>query len=151
LDELDEITKKIYDRMLNKINKPLNTVPEPKVQVPDKPAVINDNNIDSAIVVINDDNIDSAIGRYPLFILDFCAEWCGPCRTLGPRIEELAQEMKGSVVFGKINVDKNMHAANKYRISAIPTMVVFKNGKLVDKIIGAYPKATLAAKLRKYL
>jgi len=112
---------------------------EPSVQFPDKP------------VVITDETMDAAAAQYPVFILDCWAEWCGPCRTIGPIIEELAREMKGKVVFGKLNVDQNMQTANKHRISAIPTMLVFKNGKLVDKIIGAYPKATLAGKIQKYL
>ena len=138
MDELDEIRKKKMERMMNEINKPQET-PEPKVQLPDKPVVVSDN------------DIDSAIGQYPLLILDCWAEWCGPCRMVAPVIEQLAQEMKGSVVFGKLNVDENMKTANKYRISAIPTMLVFKNGKLIDKIVGAYPKGALASKIQKYL
>jgi len=136
LDELDEIRKKKMEKMMSEMNKPGE---EPEVQLPDKP------------VVINDGSIDSAVGQYPLFILDCWAEWCGPCRMVGPVIEQLAKEMKGSVVFGKLNVDENMKTANKYRISAIPTMLVFKNGKLIDKIVGAYPKAALASKIQKYL
>lgn len=136
MDELDEIRKKKMEKMMSEMNKPGE---EPEVQLPDKP------------VVINDGSIDSAVGQYPLFILDCWAEWCGPCRMVGPVIEQLAKEMKGSVVFGKLNVDENMKTANKYRISAIPTMLVFKNGKLIDKIVGAYPKAALASKIQKYL
>ncbi len=139
MDELDEIRKKKMERMMNEMNKPPQGTPEPKVQLPDKP------------VVINDASIDSAVSQYPLFILDCWAEWCGPCRMVGPVIEELAREMKGSVVFGKLNVDENMRTANKYRISAIPTLLVFKNGKLIDKIVGAYPKAAMVSKIQKYL
>ncbi len=136
MDELDEIRKKKMERMMSEMNKPRG---EPNIQLPDKP------------VVIDDGSIDSAVGQYPLFILDCWAEWCGPCRMVGPVIEELAREMKGTVVFGKLNVDENMKTANKYRISAIPTMLVFKNGKLIDKIVGAYPKAALGNKIQKYL
>lgn len=139
MDELDEIKKKKMERMMDEMNKPHQGTLEPKVQFPDKP------------VVINDGSIDSAVSQYHLFILDCWAEWCGPCRMVGPVIEELAREMKGGVVFGKLNVDENMRTANKYRISAIPTMLVFKNGKLIDKIVGAYPKAALASKIQKYL
>ena len=88
---------------------------------------------------------------YPIFILDCWAEWCGPCRTIGPIIEQLASEMKGKVVFGKLNIDENMQTANKYRISAIPTLMIFKNGKLIDKLVGAYPKPALVAKIQKFL
>jgi thioredoxin 1 len=63
----------------------------------------------------------------------------------------MAKELKGKAVFGKLNVDENMQTANKYRISAIPTLLIFKNGKLLDKLVGAYPKATLAGKIQKYL
>jgi thioredoxin 1 len=135
LDELDEIKKRKMEKMMSDMKKSA----EPSVQFPDKP------------VVITDDTVDAAAAQYPVFILDCWAEWCGPCRTIGPIIEELAREMKGKVVFGKLNVDQNMQTANRHRISAIPTMLVFKNGKLVDKIIGAYPKATFAGKIQKYL
>ena len=66
-------------------------------------------------------------------------------------IEELAAEMKGRVVFGKLNVDENPQTANRFRISAIPTLMVFKDGKLIDKLVGAYPKPSLVAKIQKYL
>ncbi len=135
MDDLEEIKKKKMEKMMSEMNKP----PAPIVQFPSKP------------VVITDDTIDSAASQYPLFIVDCWAEWCGPCRMLGPIIEEMAREMTGKVVFGKLNVDENMKTANRHRISAIPTMLVFKNGKLVDKLVGAYPKASLSAKIQKYL
>jgi thioredoxin 1 len=70
---------------------------------------------------------------------------------IGPIIEELAAEMKGRVVFGKLNVDENPQTANRFRISAIPTLMIFKDGKLIDKLVGAYPKPSLVAKIQKYL
>lgn len=139
MDELDEIRKKKLENMTSDASKASNPEPKVQLQYPDKP------------VVVNDSNIDSAVGQYPLFILDCWAEWCGPCRMLGPIIEELAREMKGKIVFGKLNVDENMKTSNKYRISAIPTMLVFSNGQLIDKLIGAYPKAALTSKIQKYL
>lgn len=135
MDELDEIRKKKMEKMMSDTNK----TPEPGIQYPDKP------------VVVNDSTVDSAASQYPIFILDCWAEWCGPCRMIAPVLEEMARELKGKAVFGKLNVDENMQTANKYRISAIPTLLIFKNGKLVDRQIGALPKATLAAKIQKYL
>ena len=135
MDELDEIRKKKMEKMMSEKNEPSAL----SLQYPDKP------------VVITDATVDSAVGQYPIFILDCWAEWCGPCRTIGPIIEELAKEMKGKAVFGKLNVDENMQTANKYRISAIPTLLIFKNGKLIDKLLGAFPKATLAARVQEYL
>jgi thioredoxin 1 len=135
LDELEEIKRKKMEQMKKEMNAPA----KPILELPDKP------------VVVTDATIDAAASQYPLFILDCWAEWCGPCRTIGPIIEQLAKEMKGKVVFGKLNVDENMQTANKYRISAIPTLMVFKDGKLIDKLVGAYPKPALAAKIQRFL
>jgi thioredoxin 1 len=135
LDELEEIKRKKMEQM----KKDMNTSAKPFVELPDKP------------IKVTDATIDSATSQYPIFILDCWAEWCGPCRTIGPIIEQLASEMKGKVVFGKLNVDENMQTANKHRISAIPTLMIFKNGKLIDKIVGAYPKPALTAKILKLL
>ena len=135
MDELDEIRKKKLEKMMEDMKKPS----EPAIQYPNKP------------IIITDKDLETAVSQYPLLILDCWAEWCGPCRMIGPIIEDLAKEMSGKVVFGKLNVDQNMATANKFRISAIPTMLVFKNGKLVDKIVGAYPKGALTARIQKYL
>ncbi|MEI8003504.1 MAG: thioredoxin [Methanothrix sp.] len=135
MDELDEIKRKKMEQMKKEMNKPA----QPFVELPDKP------------VVVTDATIDAAASQYPVFILDCWAQWCGPCRTIGPIIEQLATEMKGKAVFGKLNVDENMQTANKYNISAIPTLMIFKNGKLIDKLVGAYPKPALTAKIQKFL
>ncbi len=135
MDELDEIRKKKMEMMKNDMSRPV----QPSIELPGKP------------VVVTDANLDAATSQYPLFVLDCWAEWCGPCRMIGPIIEQLAGEMKGKAVFGKLNVDENMQTANKYRISAIPTLMIFKDGKLIDRIVGAYPKPALAAKISKFL
>jgi thioredoxin 1 len=135
LDEVDEIRKKKMEKLMREQSKP----EQPKVEYPNKP------------IVLADATIDAAVSQYPLLIVDCWAEWCGPCRMIAPMIEEFAKEFGGRAVFGKLNVDENMQTSNKYRISAIPTLLVFKNGKLVDKLIGAYPKPTLAGKIKKYL
>ena len=135
MDELEEIKKKKMEKMMTDMNK----ANEPVIELPGKP------------IVVTDATLEKAANQYPILILDCWAEWCGPCRMIGPIIEELAGEMKGKVVFGKLNVDENIQTANKYKISAIPTLMVFKNGKLIDKLVGAYPKTTLTGKIQKYL
>jgi len=80
-------------------------------------------------------------------LVDFWAEWCGPCRMVGPVVEELSKEYEGKAVVGKVNVDQNSNISANYGIRNIPTLLYFKNGILVDKQVGVVPKATLAAKL----
>jgi thioredoxin 1 len=81
-------------------------------------------------------------------MVDFWAEWCGPCRMVGPVVEELAKEYDGKAVIGKLNVDENAQVSMKYGIRSIPTILFFKNGELVDRSVGAVPKANLAQKLQ---
>ena len=82
-----------------------------------------------------------------LTLVDFWAEWCGPCRMVGPAVEELAKEYEGKVVVGKVNVDHNPQISVKFGIRNIPALLFFKNGEIVDKQIGAVPKSVLAGKL----
>lgn len=81
-------------------------------------------------------------------LVDFWAEWCGPCRMVGPIVEELSKDFDGKAVVGKVNVDLNSQISANYGIRNIPTLLIFKNGEIVDKQVGAVPKATLAAKLQ---
>lgn len=84
-------------------------------------------------------------------LVDFWAEWCGPCRMVGPVVEELANDYDGKAVVGKVNVDQNPEVAAKYGIRSIPTILFIKNGEVVDKSVGAVPKTALAAKLDSQL
>jgi thioredoxin 1 len=84
-------------------------------------------------------------------LIDFWAEWCGPCRMVGPVVEELAKDYEGKAVVGKVNVDENPEISVRYGIRNIPALLFFKNGEIVDKQIGAVPKSVLNEKLEKQL
>jgi thioredoxin 1 len=84
-------------------------------------------------------------------IVDFWAEWCGPCRLIGPFVAELAAEYDGKAVIGKLNVDENSNVTSQFGIRNIPTVLFFKNGEIVDKQVGATTKASLEAKLKALL
>ncbi|MBL6964531.1 MAG: thioredoxin [Bacteroidetes bacterium] len=84
-------------------------------------------------------------------LVDFWAEWCGPCRMIGPIVEDLGKELEGQLKVGKLNVDQEPAIAQKYGIRNIPTLLVFKNGEVADKIVGAIPKPMLLKKIQPHL
>jgi len=85
-----------------------------------------------------------------LTVIDFWAEWCGPCRAIGPVIEELAKEYDGSVNVGKVNVDQNPQLSINYGITSIPAILFVKGGQVVDKLVGAQPKAQFVKKIEAH-
>lgn len=101
-------------------------------------------------VKLNDQNFDEFIEKYDVALIDCWADWCGPCKMLEPIIEELAEEMAGEVAFGKLDVDENGGKSGEYGVTSIPTLLMFKDGELVDKLIGAMPKDALKQNLEKY-
>jgi thioredoxin 1 len=102
-------------------------------------------------IKISDADINDHISNFNTLIIDCWAPWCGPCRILGPIIDELAKELQGQIVFGKLNVDENQQTSLKYGIMSIPSLLVFKNGVLIDTIVGAMPKPMLKAKITLYM
>ncbi|NJL14583.1 MAG: thioredoxin [Microscillaceae bacterium] len=103
-------------------------------------------------VEINDANFDELVKNTDqLVMIDFWAEWCGPCKMLTPIVEELAGDYEGKALIGKVNVDENMMVSSTYGIRNIPTLLFFKNGEVVDKQVGYVPKSVLAQKLESNL
>jgi len=135
IDELAQIKKKKLEELKQQYEPGGNSMEN----MPDTP------------VEMTDADLDENTNKYDTVVVDCWAPWCGPCRMIHPIVEELAQELKGQVVFGKLNVDNNQATAMKYGIMSIPSLLVFKNGKLVDRIVGAMPKPMLKAKLAPHL
>ena len=102
-------------------------------------------------LTITDDNFDSTVKANALLVVDFWAPWCGPCRMVGPVIEQLAAEYAGKVIFGKMNVDGNKVVPNSFDVLSIPTLILFHNGKPVERIVGAYPKAHIEATFKRHI
>jgi thioredoxin 1 len=105
-----------------------------------KPVEVTDSNFQNEVL-----NSDKPV------LLDFWAEWCGPCKMIAPLVEELAKEYDGKLKVGKVDVDSNQQTSMQYGIRSIPTLLIFKGGKVVDQLVGAVPKRMLAEKISKHL
>jgi len=133
--EIEEIKQKMMEEMMRKAGSGAsggNGWPEKPVQV-------------------GDDTFESFVKKYPKVVVDCWAPWCGPCRMLSPAIDALANDMKGEVAFAKLNTDDNYGTAGKFRIMSIPTLLFFRDGQLVDKMVGAAPKTVVEQEIRKAL
>lgn len=96
---------------------------------------------------LTDDSFAGFIEDNPRVVVDFWAPWCGPCRYVSPIIEEMARDYAGRIAFGKLNVDENPNVAAQYGIMGVPTLLVFKKGRLVDRIVGAMPRQNLEQRI----
>lgn len=99
-------------------------------------------------VKATDGDFDAILKKYPKLVVDCWAPWCGPCRMLSPTIDAMAKDQSGKVVFAKLNTDENYGTAGKFRISGIPTLLFFKDGSLVDKVVGAAPRQMIEDKIK---
>ena len=106
---------------------------------------------DSKILKLTDADFDAQVRAQPLLLVDFWAEWCGPCRMIAPMLEELVGEYGDRLAVGKVNVDENRQTAARFGIRSIPTLLFFRDGARVDQIVGAHPKGTIKAKIDQLL
>ncbi len=104
------------------------------------------------ILQVTDENFEQEILKSNIpAMVDFWAEWCGPCKMVGPVVEELAKEYEGKIKIGKMNVDENRQTPAKFGIRAIPTLILFKDGQVAQTIVGAQPKSAIEEELKKLL
>jgi|BEDMetMinimDraft_1075159.scaffolds.fasta_scaffold01359_6 thioredoxin 1 len=118
---------------------------------PEKPSAVSA--VIDRPITVTDQTFDEFINSKspPVKVVDFWAEWCGPCRYMEPVIEQLAKEWAGKVIFGKLNVDENPYTTQRFEVMSIPTMIVFKNGEPVHVIVGAMPKPALVKQLEPFI
>jgi thioredoxin len=98
-------------------------------------------------IALTETGFDEAVVAHPRLVVDFWAPWCGPCRVLGPVLDEIAREQAGRVVVAKVNVDEQPALAGRFGVRSIPTVIFFKEGEAVDTVIGAVPKAEIAKRI----
>lgn len=135
-DELEQIRVRKMRELINRIGGPKADARKYHPGVP---------------VTVEDATFDQTVQQYPLMVIDCWAPWCGPCRMVAPVIDEMTKDYTGRVAFGKLNVDENPETAMRFGIQGIPTLLFIKNGKEVNRIVGAAPRWRIEAELRKHL
>ena len=135
----DEELEKIKQRKLRQLMEKASETEKQKKPALNKP------------IEVSDATFKEMIQNHPLVVVDCWAPWCAPCHMVAPVIEEMARDYAGRILFGKLNVDENREVAMQYQIMSIPTLLVFKNGKLADRIVGAMPRQMLEPKITRYL
>lgn len=108
-------------------------------------------NLSSKPIALTDANFHSEVAKHKIIVVDFWAPWCGPCRMVGPLVEELAAEYSGKVTFGKLNVDDNSTIPSMFGVRGIPTLIVFKDGQVIDTLVGACSKSHIESRFRPYI
>jgi len=106
---------------------------------------------DAKILKLTDADFDTQVKAQPLMIVDFWAEWCGPCRMIAPVLEELAAEYADRLAVGKVNVDEDRQIAARFGIRSIPTLLFFRDGARIDQVVGAHSKSAIKAKIDQLL
>ncbi|MEM0155856.1 MAG: thioredoxin [Thermoplasmataceae archaeon] len=106
---------------------------------------------DSTPIVLTDSNFAGELMKHNLMVVDFWAPWCGPCQMVHPIIEALARDYAGKVKFGRLNVDDNQATSMMFKVRSIPTILIFKNGKVADGVIGAVPRNMLESKIKSVM
>jgi thioredoxin 1 len=100
---------------------------------------------------LTDSNFDMEKSKYSLLVVDFWAAWCGPCKIVSPIIEQLAEQYAGKIVFGKVNVDENPYISQRFGIQSIPTLMILKEGEVIDVMVGALPKGQIENRIRQHI
>jgi len=127
--EIEEIRRRKIEEMLKRVIQPLN----------------------NKTIELSDYNFSTEINKNKIVVVDFWAPWCGPCKMISPVIEQLASEYAGKVVFAKLNVDNNQRTAQRYNVQGIPTLLLFKDGQLIDRLVGAAPKSYIESKIKSHI
>lgn len=107
--------------------------------------------MDAKVVHVTDSNFDEIVSKNPLVLVDFWAEWCMPCRMIAPVVEDLAREYAGKILVGKLNVDENPATAERFQVFSIPTLIIMKEGREVERIVGCVQKSQIEVCLKKYV
>ena len=105
----------------------------------------------SNLIVVDGTNFDATVNSGEIVLIDFWAEWCGPCKMFIPTLAEIAEDFKGKAIIGKVNVDENPTLAEKFGVMSIPTVCIFHKGTVLEKFVGARPKQLLTAILDKHI
>jgi thioredoxin 1 len=135
--EIEKINKKKFEEMMQQRQQ--EQASQGSETHPDKP------------ITLTDATFLYELSRHPVMVVDFWAAWCGPCKMVAPVIEELADQYAGKVAFGKLNVDENPQVSQSFGVQSIPTILVFKNGRPVDGVVGAVPKSQIESKFVAYI